>query len=116
MAVASGSPPIALDIKYQVSPSPGYFKARVTIEPNDANRWACLYLTPLTASGHQVSHCWESVGSTAPRTTWRELKNLPAGRYEAVAAVIRNNDSSTLSTRIRLTVTGFGYEPEPDIP
>lgn len=111
--VAAAVPPVAITIQHRFTSAPGYFRVRVTIESDDRNRWACLYAIPV-ARGDQVTHCWQ-LDDRSPHTFWHELKNLPVGKYEAVATVERNDQHTLTSNRILLRVMGVGEDPEPEL-
>ncbi len=112
---AVAAPLINITIGQKIATVPSYFRVQVTIEPAPTNRWGCLYVVPLS-TGDQVTSCWSLNGESEPRTFWRELKNLPPGRYDVNAAVVRNDEHSTVSTTVRILVMGPGLEPDPDTP
>lgn len=113
--VATAAPPIALDTRSQLASSPGYFRLRITVEPDARNRYLCLQWVQTRSGNAEHTGCWEIQAEREPRTTWKDLKELPAGKYAVVAWVIRNDEQKSLSNPLTLIVTGLGYEPDPPL-
>lgn len=108
--VRAEPPPIRISVPGTMGNAPLYLRVRITLEPNERNRWVCLYAQQIQNGSERISHCWEVQAEQEARTSWRELKRLTAGQWDVVAAVLRNDDTSTLSNRYTLHVLGMGYE------
>ena len=111
----AANPPIKITIATLIGSAPVYLRVRVTVEPDDRNRWVCLYAQQVRGGQESVTSCWEVHGKVEAKTTWREIKRLGGGKWDITAAVIRNDERSILSNRYTVTVLGHGYyEPEVD--
>ena len=107
--VRAAPPPIRIAISNIIGSAPLYLRIRVTLEPDTRNRWVCLYASELR-HGIQITSCWEVQAEREAKTTWRELKRLTAGKWDVVAAAIRNDEQATLSNRYTIRVIGHGDE------
>lgn len=100
---------IKLPVERVILAAPGSMRLAIFLEPNPANRWVCLYVRQIQNGTNEHTSCWEVNADKEARTTWRDVKDLDAGQWDVVAAVLRNDDTSTLSNRYTVHVTGFGY-------
>jgi len=108
----AAAPPIRIDSRQLTGSAPAYFRIRLTLEPDERNRWVCLRWHQTTGGQQEKTSCWSVQAEQEARTTWKELKELPAGKYAVVAYVVRNDEQAQLSNTLSLTVIGIGYEPE----
>lgn len=108
----AAAPPIALKIQVLSGAEPFTTQARVTIEPNEANRFFCLSWTQLQGGAQQRTSCQQIDGASSAKTYWQFLKELSSGKWDVVAYVLRNDESSHLSNRVLLHVLGPNYESE----
>jgi hypothetical protein len=80
----AAAPAITLKITPQVSQAPTTIRFTVTIEPNAANRKACL-----TYDGAEAGmSCWQVDGDTHPRTQWFQRRIGAAGEYFATVTLV----------------------------
>lgn len=93
-----------------VGMNPLTIRLQITLEPNEANRWVCLYVKQTYGGTQEKNSCWDVDAEREAKTTWRLLKDLTTGKWEIVAAVVRQDEKSVLSNRLLLTVLGPGYE------
>lgn len=101
MALAA-PPPISLKVSPFIGRAPQLVRLTVTVEPNEANREVCVVVDgPVYRSS-----CYEHVGAGARRTTTIEFRDLPEGRYGAVAVVGRVGGQSR-SAEMPLCVLGL---------
>lgn len=92
---------VKIDVQPRVQFSPGFFRIKVTIEPDEANRRACLVLD---GTGDYHHSCWELDGAAAARTTWHELKGVGAGEYVILTVVERAIEPLVVTARTTATV------------
>lgn len=100
---------IKLPVERVIVAAPGSMRLAIFLEPNERNRWVCLYVKQIQNGNLERTGCWAVDAEKEARTTWKEIKDLDAGQWDIVAAVIRNDETSTLSNRYTVHVTGFGY-------
>lgn len=112
-SAVAATPPVTLDIRVQAGGAPFTTRARVTIEPNPANRMLCLRWAQVQGGGEQRTSCFSLDGETAPKTHWQFIKDLSSGKWEVVAYVRLNDESIRVSSPILLRVLGPNYESDP---
>lgn len=97
----------ALRISTRVQFAPGYQRLTAVVELDPRNRQYCI----IYEGPNSGSRCRQLDGQTDPRTQpLFELKDLPAGAYQAQVKVWRN-DGSVISSRVESwEVYGEGYE------
>lgn len=100
---------IKLPVERVIVAAPGSMRLAIFLEPNERNRWVCLYVRQIQNGDAEHTSCWEVQADKEARTTWKDIRDLEAGQWDIVAAVLRNDDTSTLSNRYTVHVTGFGY-------
>lgn len=101
------APPITITTRDYFSNAPGTVRVRIEIEPYAGNISWCLFYD----GGMAGESCYQiDDGLKAPRIYQRVLKDLPAGEYEAVAVVYRNDTDQKVG-RVRFRVLGRGQEP-----
>lgn len=78
---------IDLEIRDRIGFAPKLIKAKVTVEPHDANRLLCVE----AHDGEFIvqRRCYE-IDGTSPRTHWFTFKRVDAGRYVFYAVVERS--------------------------
>lgn len=117
----TAAPPVSLDIKYQRGGAPFTTHVRMSVEPHIDNRYLCLQWVQIQGGTNERTSC-QSIAPVVkddgtvvlpPKTHWQFIKDLPSGRWNVVAYVIRNNESGKLSNTITLHVLGPNYESEP---
>ena len=116
----AAAPPVALDIRVVSGGAPFTTRARITVEPNLANRLLCLSWTQIQGGSQQRTSCQSIApvvkddGTTIfpPSTYWQFLKDLSSGKWSVVAFVRLNDDTLRSSTPITLHVLGPNYESE----
>lgn len=74
--------------------APASFRIRVRIEPDERNRKACV---GIDAESFYRSSCWDVDGDSAP-TTWVDYRDVPAGEFVIVAALVRSDGSVARAT------------------
>ena len=90
---ASCAPPaISLDLNPHVGFRPLTVQARVSIEPHYLNVGWCLAWVHHDGV-YDGSHCESLQGQYEARTHYYLLKYLPAGKYQAVATLLRVRDA-----------------------
>lgn len=107
-------PPIKIDSRQHTGIAPAMFRVRITLEPDARNRYVCLQWVLLRPGYAEHTGCWEVDAEHEQKTTWKELKDLDAGKYAVTAYVIRNDEQAILSNPLTLMVTGFGFELDPE--
>jgi hypothetical protein len=112
--VATATSPITLDSRVLIGAAPAWFRVRITLEPDARNRYLCLQWQQIRSGNAQKIGCWSVDAEREPRTMWKDIKDLAAGKYVVVAYVIRNDEQRSISNPVTLTVTGIGYEPDPE--
>lgn len=101
LAVADAQVRIAVESGYYLS-EPAYIRLRVTVQPDPANRG----LTVAAVSANFETSSYEQLdGASAPRTRWRDWRDIPAGEYVVVADVDRSPQRPWRATT-RFTVVG----------
>jgi hypothetical protein len=110
----AAAPPVALDIRGQSGAAPFSTRARVSLEPDTANRYLCLQWVQVQGGTQERTSCQSLDAERAPKTHWQLLKDLSSGKWDVVAYVIRNDEQARLSNRITLHVLGPNYESEPE--
>lgn len=110
----AAAPPIKIDSRYVMAPGPATFRIRITLEPDARNRYVCLQWVQLRPGHAEHTSCWEVDAEHEAKTTWKDIKEIPAGKYGVTAYVVRNDEQATLSNRLTLIVTGFGFEMDPE--
>lgn len=111
--LAAEPPPLKIRVPGYVGSAPMDLPVRITLEPNEKNRWVCLYAVAVRGGGDEVTSCWEVMAEKEPRTTNRMIRHMSAGVWEIVAAVLRNDEQATLSNRLTIHVIGIGYQSDP---
>ncbi len=106
-------PAIQVTVPTGIGNAPYSLRLRITLEPDPRNRWVCLYVRQTRGGAQEHNSCWDVQAEREARTTWRLIKDLDAGEWTFIAAIMRNDEQSTLSNREKIQVFGFGYEPPP---
>lgn len=101
---------IKLPLERVVGAAPLSLRLAIYLDPQERNRWVCLYAKQTRNGSQEKTSCWEVQAEHEALVTWRDIKDLSAGEWVIAAAVLRNDDSSTLSNRYTIQVTGFGYD------
>lgn len=104
------APPVAIDSRQLNGSAPATFRIRITLEPNAQNRYLCLQWVQVKGGGNEKTSCWSVQAEREAKTTWKELRDLPAGKYAVRAYVVRNDEQGVLSNELTLHVIGFGYD------
>lgn len=88
------APAVTLTARPYFQFAPGYIRLTLTIERDARNRAYCV----IYEGSYSGQTCRQLDGAEAPRTQpLIELKDLPAGKYSAVAKIGRN-DGSVISS------------------
>lgn len=114
-ATLSAAPPplkISTPRNLTVGSAPLFIRLAITLEPDARNRWLCLYVRQVRGGSEEKTSCWDVQADKEARTTWKDIKDLGAGEWDIVAAILRNDEQSVMSNRIHFTVIGIGYDPE----
>lgn len=100
--------PIELHVPATVCMAPCDVRADVRIEPHPLNRWWIIQIDgPMFVSGMHQLDGEQSAPTQAP--VW--FKGLPAGEYELVVAVYRNQKTSEAGRDVRkVIVVGEAHE------
>ena len=121
-AVVAAASPIAIDTRQNVGSAPATFRIRITVEPDIKNRYLCLVWSQVQGGRNERTSCQaidalvkdDGTVVLPPKTHWQMLRDLPSGRWEVVAYVVRNDEQGRLSNRLTLKVLGPNYESEPE--
>ena len=109
-AMASGPPPLAIDVypRQQIAHARASVRLRITVEPDDHNRrLAWTYDGENFSSGSER----QLDGASAPRTITLILADLPAGHYTVIAALLRTNGVIRVTTIFTILGDEELFEP-----
>lgn len=114
VAQLSAAEPIAL---WSASNTGDTHRVKITLEKNSANRRVCFIVIQIQGGAEQRGpSCWSVDAEREARTTWREVKDLPSGKWSIRAAVIRNDESISMSNELIIHVFGPNYAGPSDEP
>ncbi len=105
----AAEPVVELRVSTKVAYAPVKIRFTVVIEPDAANRLACLVYD--SADGETSSSCW-SIDANTARTTWKDRLVGRPGEYVATLTVARIVDGKVLHTLARTQFTIL----EPGVP
>lgn len=86
-------------------------RVKITLEPNEANRFLCFTVQQVQGGNQEKTSCWSVQADKEARTTWKWVNDLDSGRWVMRAAVRRNDDTQILSNEIEIHVLGPNYSP-----
>lgn len=87
LTLLTSNPQVDLHLSPRQGFSPATINARVTIEPNESNREACLQWDSEDEFATPGQDCWPLAGAEAPRTSFKVIKDLGPGTYGVRVAV-----------------------------
>lgn len=76
-----------------VASAPASLNVRITIQPDSRNRWGCFGWQQVESGAQSHSGCWSIEGVAEAKTSYRLVRDLPAGEYVMQAWIIRNDET-----------------------
>jgi hypothetical protein len=108
-AALLAEPAVDLHVPAAVLGAPGNMRVRISIQPDEKNRWGCFGWVQIDGAAAKSS-CWSIEGSAEAKTIYKNVVDLPAGDYELSAWVVQNDASIKRSILRTLRVIGPRFD------